>query len=75
MLPRPIIKNNSILINDKEPVMPAYEYKCGDCQNDFLIFLSLKEFDEKPVIRCPQCNSGNVKRVITGFFAKTSKKS
>ena len=55
--------------------MPAYEYKCGDCQNDFLIFLSLKEFGEKPVIRCPQCNSGNVKRVITGFFAKTSKKS
>ena len=55
--------------------MPAYEYVCKDCSKDFVVFLSLKEFDAKPKIKCPHCGSDNVQRTITGFFAKTSKKS
>lgn len=55
--------------------MPAYEYVCNDCKNDFTIFLSLKEYESKPKITCPRCGSDNVSKQFTGFFAKTSKKS
>jgi len=55
--------------------MPAYEYGCRDCSKDFTVFLSIKEFDAKPKIKCPHCGSDNTQRKITGFFAKTSKKS
>lgn len=55
--------------------MPAYEYMCRDCNKDFVVFLSIKEFDAKPKIRCPHCGSDNAQRKITAFFAKTSKKS
>ena len=55
--------------------MPAYEYVCRDCSKEFIVFLSIKEFDAKPKIRCPHCESDNVQKRITGFFAKTSKKS
>ena len=55
--------------------MPAYEYCCKDCDKDFMVFLSVKEFDAKPVIKCPHCESDNVQKKVTGFFTKTSKKS
>jgi putative FmdB family regulatory protein len=55
--------------------MPAYEYVCKDCQRDFTVFLSIKEIDAKPRIKCPHCGSDNIQKKITGFFAKTSKKS
>lgn len=55
--------------------MPAYEYNCKDCNKDFTVFLTIKEFEEKPKIKCPLCGSDNVQKKITGFFAKTSKKS
>ena len=55
--------------------MPAYEYVCKDCQKDFMIFLSFKEYDEKSNIKCAHCGSDNVQRKFTGFFVKTDKKS
>lgn len=55
--------------------MPAYEYECRDCLKDFIIFLPLKEYAEKPKIKCLHCGSNNVQRKFTGFFAKTDKKS
>jgi putative FmdB family regulatory protein len=55
--------------------MPAYEYVCRDCNRDFTVFLSIREFEGRPKITCPNCKSDNVQRKITGFFAKTSKKS
>jgi putative FmdB family regulatory protein len=60
---------------DEEVSMPAYEYSCKDCKRNFTVFLSIKEFEANPKIKCPQCQSDNVERQITGFFAKTSKKS
>jgi putative FmdB family regulatory protein len=56
-------------------MMPAYEYECKDCLRDFIIFLSLKEYGEKPKIKCPHCGSDKVQRKFTGFFVKTDKKS
>jgi putative FmdB family regulatory protein len=59
----------------KEVIMPAYEYDCKDCQKDFTIFITIREYEEKPKIKCPHCDSDNVHKKITGFFAKTSSKS
>jgi len=55
--------------------MPAYEYACKDCGKKFTVFLSLKEYETHPEIKCPYCESDHVERKITGFFVKTSKKS
>jgi putative FmdB family regulatory protein len=55
--------------------MPAYEYVCNDCKKEFLVFLSIKEFESNPKILCSHCQSDNVKKKLTSFFAKTSKKS
>jgi putative FmdB family regulatory protein len=58
-----------------EGKMPAYDYGCKDCLKEFVIFLSLKEYAAVPKIVCPHCGSDHVERKISGFFAKTSKKS
>jgi putative FmdB family regulatory protein len=55
--------------------MPAYEYDCKDCGKEFTVFLSIKEFEAKPKVKCPHCQSDNVRKKLTGFFTKTSKKS
>ena len=55
--------------------MPAYEYVCKDCRKEFTVFLAIKEYEVHPKVKCPNCSSDNVERTITGFFAKTSKKS
>ncbi len=55
--------------------MPAYEYECKDCKKAFTVFLTLKELEEHPKIKCPDCECDHVEKKITGFFAKTSKKS
>ena len=55
--------------------MPAYEYTCKDCKKAFTVFLSIKEFETKPKIKCPHCQSDNVEKKLTSFFTKTSKKS
>ncbi len=55
--------------------MPAYEYECRDGKKEFIIYLTLKELEEHSKIKCPSCGCDNVEKKITGFFAKTSKKS
>ena len=55
--------------------MPSFEYVCKDCGKEFLIFLSLKEYEAKPKILCPHCNSDHVDRKFSAFSAKTSRKS
>jgi len=55
--------------------MPAYEYACRDCSREFVAFLSIKEYGSSPKIKCPQCGSYNVKKKLSEFTVKTSKKS
>ena len=62
-------------LNVKEVTMPAYEYACRDCKDEFIVFLSIKEFESNPKIKCPRCGSDNVQKKISEFTAKTSKKS
>lgn len=56
-------------------IMPAYDYECRDCKKTFTVILSLKEFDSKPKVECPDCKKTNVEKKFTAFFAKTDKKS
>jgi len=55
--------------------MPAYEYICRDCNREFTVFLSIREYESKPKITCPGCTSDNIQRKLSGFFAKTSRKT
>jgi len=55
--------------------MPAYEYICKDCQRNFTVFLSIKEFEANQKIKCPHCESDHVEKQVSGFFSKTSRKS
>ncbi len=55
--------------------MPAYEYHCNTCGKDFVVFLSLKEFEANPKVSCEHCRGDNVTKKLTAFFTKTSKKS
>lgn len=55
--------------------MPAYEYGCKGCGKNFTVYLSIKEYEANPKIKCPHCQGDDIERKITGFFAKTSKKS
>jgi putative FmdB family regulatory protein len=55
--------------------MPEYEYTCKKCKKDFSVFLSLKEIEKKPEIKCSHCGSDSIQRKITSFFAKTNSKS
>lgn len=54
--------------------MPMYDYKCLDCGKESLIVVTLREHDQGEV-RCPACNSKNLKQLFTPFIAHTSKKS
>lgn len=55
--------------------MPAYEYSCKDCTHEFIVFLSIREYESNPKIKCPHCGSDNVKKKLSEFTTKTSKKS
>lgn len=55
--------------------MPAYEYACKDCGNEFTVFLSIKDYESRPKIACPRCQSDKVQKKIAVFTAKTSRKS
>ena len=55
--------------------MPDYDYVCSKCGRVFSVYFSFKELEAKQTVICPQCQSDQVKKQITGFYAKTSKKS
>lgn len=56
--------------------MPAYEYNCKKCGKDFIVYLSVKEFESKSsAVVCPNCQSSEVVRKLSHFYTKTSKKS
>ncbi len=54
--------------------MPTYEFFCEKCQKEFVLFLRLSEF-EKGDYTCPKCKGTSIKKLISSFQTKTSKKS
>jgi putative FmdB family regulatory protein len=54
--------------------MPAYEYLCKDCNRKNNVFLSIKEFEAKPKIRCLHCQSDNVQEDFSEFTGQEKRK-
>lgn len=54
--------------------MPVYEYRCGACRKKFSLKMAVSEL-EKRRPKCPKCGSRKIEKLVTGFFAVTSKKS
>jgi putative FmdB family regulatory protein len=54
--------------------MPTYEFFCEKCRKPFTLVLRLAEY-EKGNFKCPACRESSVKRQISSFKTKTSKKS
>ena len=55
--------------------MPIYEYQCSECGHGFEV---LQGINEKPELKCENCNGGSVQRVLSagafvfkgsGFYA------
>ncbi len=54
--------------------MPIYSFKCSACSHSFEQSMTVAE-RESVAVRCPSCGSDKVERVLSAFFAKTSRKS
>ena len=54
--------------------MPIYDYLCLKCKKVFTEFVRVAEIGTKKPV-CPKCNSEKVKKQISTFHSKTSKKS
>jgi putative FmdB family regulatory protein len=58
--------------------MPEYAYQCERCQKEFTVKLAVGAHDDQShqhKIRCPKCQSTEVKHLIEAFYVTTSKKS
>ncbi|MFQ6111483.1 MAG: FmdB family zinc ribbon protein [Nitrospinota bacterium] len=54
--------------------MPLYEFECKKCRTTFCLCLSIEDYDKKRYA-CPKCKLKEVKRLVSTFQTKTSKKS
>jgi len=42
--------------------VPAYDYTCKDCEQPFMVRMSISAYSEGAVPPCPACESVNVER-------------
>jgi putative FmdB family regulatory protein len=54
--------------------MPVYVFRCVKCNSQFEKTLTLAQ-REKAKPACPKCKGHKVVPVLSGFFAKTRRKS
>ena len=54
--------------------MPLYDYECKECKKVFTAALTLREHASKEA-SCPGCGSKNLEQLISGFIAKTDRKT
>lgn len=55
-------------------VMPTYEYHCNACHTNFSLRERMDEHAAGGTV-CPNCKSRDVERVMSGFYARTPRKS
>jgi putative FmdB family regulatory protein len=60
--------------HQQEVAMPVYEFYCEKCKKDFSLQLRLADF-EKGNYQCPECKGRKLKKQISAFQTKTSRKS
>lgn len=54
--------------------MPIYSFICKACSHRFERSMTVAE-RESAAVHCPACGSDQVERVLSPFFAKTTRKS
>ena len=54
--------------------MPTYEIRCNTCDASFTIKEHIADFGRSTVV-CPKCKGTDVERVLSGFYARTPRKS
>lgn len=54
--------------------MPTYEFHCKHCDEAFSIREHIADFGRTKV-SCPKCKSPEVERMLSGFYARTPRKS
>jgi putative FmdB family regulatory protein len=54
--------------------MPTYEYRCRSCHETFVVHERISQYQAGSVV-CPKCRSREVERLMSGFYAKTPRKS
>jgi putative FmdB family regulatory protein len=54
--------------------MPVYEYECKKCGREFSVVMTLEEHGKRKV-KCPKCESKDVRHLIESVFVTTSRKS
>lgn len=54
--------------------MPTYEYHCRACNESFTVREHISEYRPGSVV-CPRCQSRDVERTMSDFYAKTPRKS
>ncbi len=47
--------------------MPAYEYKCDDCESTFTVFATMAEKAKGLAVTCRMCGSERVRQVFSGI--------
>jgi putative FmdB family regulatory protein len=54
--------------------MPTYDFQCHGCSGHFSLKQRIDEYGRDPV-KCPECGSAEVERVITPSYPRTARKS
>ncbi len=54
--------------------MATYEYRCRACGESFTQREKISEHDPSTAV-CPRCQSRDVERLMSGFYARTPRKS
>lgn len=55
--------------------MPAYDYVCEACRNEFEIWASMEEYSKGAIKVCPFCGSEKIQQKLTPFQIATSRGS
>ncbi len=53
--------------------MPVYEYRCKSCETKYEVFYKVKEELDK--VKCPECDSQDHKKLLSGFSATVTSES
>jgi putative FmdB family regulatory protein len=54
--------------------VPSYNYQCQKCRKRFTVVERISEHSGRSPA-CPKCKSRSTRQLLSGFYAKTVKKS
>jgi putative FmdB family regulatory protein len=53
--------------------MPAYEYKCEDCESTFTVIATMAEKSKGLTVTCRMCGSESVHQIYSGISLMTGR--